>query len=66
MNIWHSLNGKAHVHDDIGLDVFMIRMPDRSFIETLVQEFEDRVQKMNRNELWVSDPDGIQILIKSN
>lgn len=64
MNTWHSLNGKAHVQDEFGLDVFMIRVPDSFFIETLTQEFKDHVQKMDRNELLVSDPDGIQILIK--
>lgn len=66
MNTWHSLNGKAHVQDEFGLDVFMIRVPDSFFIETLTQEFKDHVQKMDRNELLVSDPDGIQILIKSH
>jgi catechol 2,3-dioxygenase len=65
MNTWHSLNGKAHVKDESGLDVFMIRVPESSFIETLAQEFEDNIQKRDRNELLMSDPDGIQILIKS-
>jgi catechol 2,3-dioxygenase len=66
MNTWHSLNGKTHVKGESGLDVFEIMVQDSSFIETLAQEFEGHVQKRNRNELLVSDPDGILILIKSH
>jgi catechol 2,3-dioxygenase len=64
MNTWHSLGGKTHVKGESGLDVFEIRVPDNSFIKTLVREF-DLVMKENKNELLISDPDGIQILIKS-
>lgn len=66
MNIWHSLNGKMHVRGESGLDVFTIQISEDSFIKTLAKKFEDRIQKINRNEILVSDPDGIQILIKSN
>lgn len=65
LNTWHSLAGKAHVKGDIGLDVFDITVPNKSFIETLTRELEDHVQKTNQNELLLSDPDGILILIKS-
>lgn len=65
LNTWHSLAGKAHVKGDIGLDVFDITVPNKSFIETLTRELEDHVQKTNQNELLLSDPDEILILIKS-
>ena len=64
INTWQSLGGKAHVKGESGLDVFEIRVPDSSFTETLAQEL-GIVQKENKNELLISDPDGIQILIKS-
>ena len=63
MNTWHSLNGNAHKKNEAGLDVFEIIVQDSSFIETLAQELECNVQK---NELLLTDPDGIQILIKSH
>ena len=65
MNTWHSLNGKAHTNGEEGLDVFMIRVEESSFIETLAEEFEGQVQKRDSDELLISDPDGIPILIKS-
>lgn len=65
LNIWHSLGGKTHVKGEVGLDVFEIIVPDSSFIDTLTREFEDQIQKINDNELLLSDPDGITFLIKS-
>jgi catechol 2,3-dioxygenase len=66
LNTWHSLGGETHVKGEEGLDVFEIMVPDNSFIETLAQELEDHVQKTNQNELLLSDPDGIMLLIKSH
>ncbi|MGI0017959.1 MAG: VOC family protein [Nitrosotalea sp.] len=63
INTWHSLNGKLHTKNDAGLDVLEIRVPEISFIKTLAMEL-GLVQKENKNELWTSDPDGIQILIR--
>jgi len=65
LNTWHSLGGKAHTKGEAGLDVSEIVVSDNSFIETLAKELEDHVQKTNQNELLLSDPDGIMILIKS-
>jgi catechol 2,3-dioxygenase len=65
LNTWHSLDGKVHIKGERGLDLFEIIIPDNSFIETLAQELEEHVQKTNQNELLVSDPDGIMLLIKS-
>lgn len=65
LNTWHSLGGKTHVKGEVGLDVFEIIVPDSSFIDILTREFEDQIQKINDNELLLSDPDGITFLIKS-
>ena len=65
LNTWHSLGGKTHVKGEVGLDVFEIIVPDSSFIDILTREFEDQIQKINDNELLLSDPDGIAFLIKS-
>jgi len=64
LNTWHSLGGKTHVKDEIGLDSFEIIVSDRSIIETLEHKFEEHVQK-DPNQLSFTDPDGITILIKS-
>ncbi len=66
MNVWHSLNGKPHAKDEKGLEVFRIQIPEDSIIETLAQELREYVKKINKNELFLSDPDGIQVLIKSD
>ncbi len=65
LNTWHSLGGNVHVKGEIGLDAFEIIVPDSSFIETLAQELKEHVQRVNQNELLLSDPDGIIFLIKS-
>jgi catechol 2,3-dioxygenase len=65
MNVWYSMNGKPHLQGEAGLDVFTISVQENSTIETLARELRDHVQKRDTNELLLSDPDGIQILIKS-
>jgi catechol 2,3-dioxygenase len=65
MNVWLSINGRPHVQGEAGLEVFMIRVQENSIIETLAQELRNNVQRKDKNELLLSDPDGIQILIKS-
>lgn len=66
LNTWHSLGGKTHVKGEVGLDVFEIIVHDSSFIDILKREFEGQIQKMNDNELLLSDPDGIKFLIRSH
>lgn len=66
MNTWHSLNGKAHVKGESGLDVFTIRVPENSFTETLTQELKENAKRRGNDSILISDPDGIQILIKSD
>ena len=71
MNTWHSLNGEAHMGGDAGLEYFTIIIPDRSFVKTLALRIQHSSTTTNSKQvsenqlLLVSDPDGIQFLIRS-
>jgi catechol 2,3-dioxygenase len=74
MNTWHSMNGKVHSNDVLGLENFTITVPDissfnriRSAIKShhFSTKEKQKEQKSYRNQLMVSDPDGIQIVIRS-
>ena len=75
MNTWHSMNGKVHSNDVLGLENFTITVPDnissfnriRSAILShhFSSEEKQKEQKSYGNQLTVSDPDGIQIVIIS-
>lgn len=74
MNTWHSMNGEVHSNDVLGLENFTITVPDissfnriRSAIKShhLSSEEKQKEQKSYGNQLMVSDPDGIQIVIRS-
>lgn len=74
MNTWHSMNGEVHSNDVLGLENFTITVPDissfnriRSAIKShhLSSEEKQKEQKSYENQLMVSDPDGIQIVIRS-
>lgn len=61
LNTWHSLNGKSHESGEAGLDQFAIEVPSP------LNMLESRLKgtKISDNELLVSDPDGIPVLIRS-
>ena len=74
MNTWHSMNGKVHSNDLLGLENFTITVPDifsfnriRSAIQSHHFSSEEKQKEQNSygNQLMVSDPDGIQIVIRS-
>lgn len=74
MNTWHSMNGEVHSNDVLGLENFTITVSDissfnriRSAIKShhLSSEEKQKEQKSYENQLMVSDPDGIQIVIRS-
>lgn len=76
MNTWNSLNGEAHIIGEAGLEYFTITTPDRSSLDTMRSIIHDSVifeqqkkqqqqDENNKNQILVKDPDGIQILIKS-
>ena len=71
MNTWHSLNGEAHISGEAGLEYFTIIIPDRSFVNTLALRIQHSSTTTNSKQidgnqlLLFSDPDGIQLLIRS-
>ena len=67
INTWFSLNGESHTQGDLGLDYFIITIPGRQFVDSLVSSLRNdtRSKQINKNQLLISDPDGIQILISS-
>jgi catechol 2,3-dioxygenase len=72
MNTWHSLNGGAHMSGEAGLEYFTIIIPDRSFVNTLALRIQHSSTTTNSKQidgnqllLLFSDPDGIQLLIRS-
>jgi catechol 2,3-dioxygenase len=74
MNTWHSMNGEVHSNDVLGLENFTITIPDTSSFNRLRSaiksysirsEQQQRKQKSDENQFMVSDPDGIQIVIRS-
>jgi catechol 2,3-dioxygenase len=72
MNTWHSLNGKVHANGETGLENFTITIPDRSSFKTIesiinhhTSSEQQKNQKDDKDQFLVSDPDGIQIVFKS-
>jgi catechol 2,3-dioxygenase len=72
MNTWHSLNGKVHANGETGLENFTITIPDRSSFKTIesiinhhTSSKQQKNQKDDKDQFLVSDPDGIQIVFKS-
>jgi catechol 2,3-dioxygenase len=76
MNTWNSLNGEAHTIGVAGLEYFTITTPDGSSLDTIRSIIHDSVifekqkkqqqeDENNKSQILVKDPDGIQILIKS-
>jgi catechol 2,3-dioxygenase len=73
MNTWHSLNGEAHMSGGAGLEYFTIIIPDRPFVKMLASHIQQHSsattthskQASENQLLLVSDPDGIQFLIRS-
>ena len=65
MNTWHSMNGKVHSNDVLGLENFTITVPDISSFNRIRDLLKQKEQKSNGNQLMVSDPDGIKIVIRS-
>jgi catechol 2,3-dioxygenase len=73
MNTWHSLKGEGHIQGMSGLENFTITIPDKSFgtlwdtinRQSANYEPQRRIQETDKNQLMVSDPDGIQIVCNS-
>ena len=72
MNTWHSLNGEILSNDEAGLKNFTMTIPDKSSFNSIKSIFlndhtseRQKIQKAENNQFLVLDPDGIQIVIKS-
>lgn len=74
MNTWHSLNGHSQNSNVAGLKNFAIVIPDVSFFNkirsTIENDYFNSKQRKQQesaygDQFMVSDPDGIQIVIKS-
>jgi hypothetical protein len=66
------LNGEAHTHGEAGLEYFETITPDRSSLDTIIydsvtseKQRKQQQEEHNKNQILINDPDGIQILIKS-
>ncbi|MDG6922465.1 MAG: VOC family protein [Nitrososphaerota archaeon] len=61
LNTWHSLNGKSHEAWEAGLEQFTIEVPSP------LNKIDSRLEgtKISDNELLVSDPDNIPVLVRS-
>ena len=66
------MDGEIHTHSEVGLEYFTIIVPDRSSISAIKSNIHDPVsseqqekQRLDKNQFLVFDPDGIQIVIKS-
>lgn len=72
MNTWHSLNGEIPSNDETGLKNFTMTIPDKSSFNSIKSIFlndhtseRQKSKKTENNQFLVLDPDGIQIVIKS-
>jgi catechol 2,3-dioxygenase len=72
MNTWHSLNGEILSNDEAGLKNFTMTLPDKSSFNSIKSIFlndqtseRQKSKKTENNQFLVLDPDGIQIMIKS-
>jgi len=75
VNTLNSLNGEAHTYGEAGLGYFEIITPDISSLDTIRSMIYDSVtsekqknqqqEEDNKNQILINDPDGIQIIIKS-
>jgi catechol 2,3-dioxygenase len=66
MNTWHSANGTPHTNGEAGLDSFIIRVRDRSFLEAISTEISSSIISTEPDgQLLIADPDSIRIMIES-
>ena len=70
MNTWNSLNGKKHNPSEVGLENFTIIIPDKLTLNTLRSLTQDlskprKQLKTEKNQIVLSDPDDIPLLLES-
>jgi catechol 2,3-dioxygenase len=71
VNTWHSMNGEGHSSNVLGLENFRITISDIPSFNRLRSAIKshyissDQQERSDKNQFMVSDPDGIQIVIRS-
>ena len=70
MNTWNSLNGKKHNPSEVGLENFTIIIADKLTLNTLRSLTQDlskprKQLKTEKNQIVLSDPDDIPLLLES-
>jgi catechol 2,3-dioxygenase len=71
VNTWHSMNGEGHSSNVLGLENFTITISDIPSFNRLRSAIKshyissDQQERSDKNQFMVSDPDGIQIVIRS-
>lgn len=72
MNTWHSLNGEGHIQGACGLENLTLAIPYKSFHvlrdrinSQYFPKWQQTTEGIDKNQFTVSDPDGIQIIVKS-
>ena len=67
LNTWYSLGGRGHQALDLGLDSFVLNIPEddysKKFLNGLKQRFEDGKSDNEKNEFSALDPDGLGVKI---
>ena len=68
MNTWTNLNGENNSIEWTGLEYLTLTIPDKSFIHSLDQNIQstNKSKLIKENEMFVSDPDDIPILIRAS
>jgi len=65
MNTWHSADGTPHANGEAGLDFFVIRVTDQSYIDAVsVSVSGSIISGESDGRLLIADPDGIRIMIE--
>jgi catechol 2,3-dioxygenase len=66
INTWQSLDGKSHLDGESGLEQIALVLPDRSQLGVLATSLGESVLERNQDEIMLTDPDGIRIVIKTS
>jgi catechol 2,3-dioxygenase len=66
INTWQSLDGKSHLDGESGLEQLALVSPDRLQLDVLATSLGGSVLERNQEEITLTDPDGIRIVIKTS
>lgn len=66
INTWQSLDGEPHIDGESGLEQIVLVSPDRSQLDVLATSLGKTVLERDQEEIVLTDPDGIRIVIKQS